>query len=209
MSQKSHINDNVLVLNRIWQAVNIVSAKRAFCLICKEHAQAVNPTTYEKYDFDEWVQANASYNGDDVVGTVSLKVRIPKVILLTFYDRLPRSEVKFTRHSIYERDNYSCQYCGKHFGKHHVEQHLNIDHVIPRDAGGPTVWENVVCSCIPCNTLKANRTPSQAKMRLAKQPEKPKWRAFVATKLDDVMHPEWENFMDLKQWKLTKEADKV
>lgn len=198
----SHINDNVLVLNRVWNAVNIVGAKRAFCLICKEHAEAVNPYTYATYDFNEWVSVNAGYEGEDTVGTVSLRVRIPKVIQLTLYDRLPRSEVKFTRASIFERDNNTCQYCGKHFGKH-PERHLNLDHVVPRDQGGPTTWENIVCACIPCNTTKANRTPKQAKMALLKKPVKPRWRAFVSTPIDRIQHPEWKKFMDLEIWEMT------
>jgi len=47
---------------------------------------------------------------------------------------------------------------------------LNLDHVIPRDRGGPTTWENIVCSCIECNTQKANRRPQEAGMHLVRNP---------------------------------------
>jgi 5-methylcytosine-specific restriction endonuclease McrA len=47
--------------------------------------------------------------------------------------------------------------------------------VIPRSQGGETCWENVVTCCIECNTEKANRTPSQAGMRLLSKPYRPEW----------------------------------
>ena len=100
---------------------------------------------------------------------------MPRVILLIIYDRLPKKEVKFTRHNIFERDKNTCQYCGRVFDR----KDLNLDHVIPRDRGGPTTWENIVCSCVECNTQKANRTPQEAGMHLVRKPKRPKWRPFV------------------------------
>ena len=46
-----------------------------------------------------------------------------------------------------------------------------MDHVIPRDRGGATSWENVVISCIRCNSRKSNRLPKEAGMRLLKEPK--------------------------------------
>ena len=92
---------------------------------------------------------------------------------------MPKKEVKFTRHNIFERDHNTCQYCGKVFDR----KDLNLDHVIPRDRGGPTTWENIVCSCIKCNTQKANRTPQEAGMHLIRKPKRPKWRPFVQVNL--------------------------
>ncbi len=95
------------------------------------------------------------------------------------FDRLPKKEVKFTRHNIFERDRNTCQYCGQVFER----KDLNLDHVIPRDRGGPTTWENIVCSCIHCNTQKANRTPQEAALHLVRKPKRPKWRPFVQVNL--------------------------
>jgi len=110
---------------------------------------------------------------------VSFKIRVPRVILLVMFDRLPKKEVKFTRHNIFERDRNTCQYCGRIFER----KDLNLDHVIPRDRGGPTTWENIVCSCIRCNTQKANCTPAEAGMHLVRKPKRPKWRPFVQVNL--------------------------
>ena len=114
------------------------------------------------HDFASWLDfsISAPEAEHEMVTTISWKIRVPRVIVLLLFDRLPKKEVKFTRHNVFERDNNTCQYCGKAFER----QELNLDHVLPRDKGGLTTWENVVCSCIPCNTRKGNRLPHQAHM---------------------------------------------
>ena len=121
---------------------------------------------------------------------------MPRIILLLMYDRLPKKEVKFTRHNIFERDKNTCQYCGRVFDR----KDLNLDHVIPRDRGGPTTWENIVCSCIECNTQKANRTPQEAGLRLIRKPKRPKWRPFVQINFSLHRHDSWKHFIDLAYW---------
>ena len=112
------------------------------------------------------------------------------------YDRMPKKEVKFTRHNIFERDQNTCQYCGQVFDR----SELNLDHVTPRDRGGPTTWENIVCSCIACNTRKSNRTPNEAGMNLVRKPKRPKWRPFVQINFTLHRHDSWKHFVDLAYW---------
>ncbi len=196
------LGHQVLVLNRLWQAVNLCSVRRALALLFEGHAQVVANTDsgeFKTYDFQQWRDfstRNPSESNDDVVRTVALRIRVPRVILLLFFDRLPRKEVKFTRHNIFERDRNTCQYCGRIFDR----RDLNLDHVIPRDRGGPTTWENIVCSCIPCNTRKANKTPSEAGMRLVRKPKRPKWRPFVQVSFGAPMHESWKHFLDIAYW---------
>jgi 5-methylcytosine-specific restriction endonuclease McrA len=192
------LNENVLVLNRLWQAINVCTVQRAFALLYMGHAEVVLETdgTFRTFDFGEWRDFSQFHNGDDVVHTVSFKIRIPRVILLLFFDRLPHKEVKFTRHNIFERDHNTCQYCGKRCDR----RELNLDHVIPRDRGGTTTWENVVCACIACNTRKANRTPAEAGMRLIRKPKRPKWRPFVNVTISAIAHDSWKHFLDLAYW---------
>lgn len=196
------LGHQVLVLNRLWQAVNLCSVRRALALLFEGHAQVVANTDsgeFKTYDFQQWrdfSSRNPSESNDDVVRTVALRIRVPRVILLLFFDRLPRKEVKFTRHNIFERDRNTCQYCGRVFDR----RDLNLDHVIPRDRGGPTTWENIVCSCIPCNTRKANKTPAEAGMRLVRKPKRPKWRPFVQVSFGAPMHESWKHFLDIAYW---------
>jgi 5-methylcytosine-specific restriction endonuclease McrA len=96
------------------------------------------------------------------------------VILLQAYDHLPRARVRFSRLNIYARDRNTCQYCSRRPQR----AELNLDHVIPRSRGGMTSWENVVCSCVPCNLRKGGRTPEEAHMKLHRLPARPRWTPF-------------------------------
>ena len=156
----------VLVLNRLWQAVNVCSAERALALLYTGHAQVVyeDAGAFNTFSFTEWCDFAEGHEGHEVVRTISLRIPIPRIILLLFFDRLPNKDVKFTRHNIFERDRNMCQYCGKRFDR----KDLNIDHVVPRQRGGQTTWTNVVCSCVDCNRRKRNRTPEEAGMKLKK-----------------------------------------
>ncbi|MCX8090846.1 MAG: HNH endonuclease [Verrucomicrobiae bacterium] len=195
----SILSQPVLVLNRLWQAVNVCSARRALVLLFQGHAQVVfsdGDGAFHTYNFEEWRDLSEQAPHGEVVHTISFRIRVPRVILLLVYDRLPKKEVKFTRHNIFERDKNTCQYCGKVCDR----KDLNLDHVIPRDRGGPTTWENIVCSCIDCNTRKANRTPQEAGMRLIRKPKRPKWRPFVQVNLTLHEHESWKHFIDLAYW---------
>jgi len=189
----------VLVLNRLWQAVNICSVKRAFTLLFQRQAQVVFAETgnnFATHDFESWRDVSDRIPEPEMVHTIHFKVRIPRVIVLMMFDRMPKKEVKFTRHNIFERDKSTCQYCGKIFER----KDLNLDHVIPRDKGGLTTWENIVCSCIPCNTRKGNRLHYEVNMHLIKKPARPKWKPFVNLTFSGPQHESWRHFIDLAYW---------
>jgi len=194
------LDRQVLVLNRLWQAINVCSVRRAFALLCAGQAQIVHAdgTNFLTHDFASWrdFSQEAPEHEEEMVHTISFKIRIPRVIVLLLFDRLPRKEVKFTRANIFERDKNTCQYCGKHFDK----RDLNLDHVIPRDRGGLTTWENIVCSCIPCNTRKGNRLAHEVGMKLARKPARPKWRPFLHITFDAKVHDSWLHFIDFAYW---------
>jgi 5-methylcytosine-specific restriction endonuclease McrA len=193
------LDQQVLVLNRLWQAVNVCSVRRAFTLLCAGQAQVVysdGERQFLTHDFESWRGFSEREPEPDMVSTISFQVRVPRVILLLLFDRVPRKEVKFTRFNVFQRDKNACQYCGRVLER----RDLNLDHVIPRDKGGLTTWENIVCSCIPCNTRKGNRLPHEAKMQLIRKPVRPKWRPFVHITFDSQLHESWRHFVDLAYW---------
>jgi 5-methylcytosine-specific restriction endonuclease McrA len=193
------LNQQVLVLNRLWQAVNICSVRRALTLLFQGHAQVVlgdDDGVFQTFGFREWQDCSHQGPAHELIQSVSFKIRVPRVIMLLVFDRLPKKEVKFTRHNIFERDRDTCQYCGNVFAR----KDLNLDHIIPRDRGGPTTWENIVCSCIPCNTRKSNRTPAEVGLRLVRKPKRPKWRPFVQVSFALDYHDSWKHFLDLAYW---------
>ncbi|MFZ4774064.1 MAG: HNH endonuclease [Terrimicrobiaceae bacterium] len=196
---QSVLDTPVLVLNRLWQAVNTCSARRAFTLLYQGHAQAVSTDAgqgFLTHDFDSWRDFSRENPGAGMVKTISMQVKIPRIIVLLFFERQPKKEVKFTRHNVFERDKNTCQYCGEIFDR----MNLNLDHVLPRDRGGETTWENIVCSCIPCNTRKGNRLPHEARMHLVRKPKRPKWRPFINISLSNSPHESWKHFLDIAYW---------
>lgn len=193
------LDRQVLVLNRLWQAVNICTVRRAFTLLFQGHAQVVladAQSNFFTHDFASWRDLSLREPEPEMVHTISLKIRIPRIIVLMLFDRMPQKEVKFTRHNIFERDHNTCQYCGKIFDR----RDLNLDHVLPRERGGQTSWENIVCSCIPCNTRKGNRLPHEAGMHLIRKPKRPKWRPFVNFSFCGDHHESWRHFIDIAYW---------
>ena len=195
---------SVLALNRYFVALHTISARRAFCLLCKDLAEvvALEDGQFATYDFQTWQElsafraANFRPDGEDWVRTVKTEIQVPRVIRLLSYDRLPRHTVKFNRRNIFARDNSQCQYCGKRVAT--VE--LTLDHVVPRSRGGQSTWENIVCACLDCNIRKGGRTPKEAHMTLIRKPEKPKRSPLLSMKLSQKKYVSWQSFLDSAYW---------
>ncbi|MDC0707245.1 HNH endonuclease [Stigmatella sp. ncwal1] len=189
------IESAVLVLNRNYQPVHVTSVKRAFSLLYQGVAKAIDDQ-YKLYEFDDW--AALSTTGDCIV-TVNRAIRVPRVLVLSAYEYLPKGRVRFSRLNIYARDHDTCQYCGRTLPR----SELNLDHVDPRCEGGKTTWENVVCSCVPCNLRKGGRTPERAGMKLLRRPFRPRWTPLFRGAIRRVTYREWLPFLrveDASYW---------
>ena len=184
------VHAGVLVLNKSFLPVQITTVRRAFCLLYAGIAKAVN-SQYETFDFDSWRQVRVEIN-DDAIGLVDRMIKVPRVILLIAYDRVPKRRVRFSRYNIFARDKNTCQYCGKKFPRNE----FNLDHVVPRSQGGTSTWENVVCSCQGCNRRKGGRTPEQAGMKLIVRPRKPAWTPPLTFSFRQAIRQEWVPFLD-------------
>ncbi|MCD8482511.1 MAG: HNH endonuclease [Verrucomicrobia bacterium] len=190
----------VLVLNRNWQAVNIIGVKRAFSLLWQEHAKVINTfdDTLAAVSASEWLEFSRSrqfFANAEYVRTIRMNILLPKVMLLNEFDRLPVAEVKFNRQSVFERDNFTCQYSGKVCRP----KDLTLDHVIPRERGGKTTWENIVTCSREVNARKANRLPHEAGLTLLRRPKKPNWRPFVCVAAGSDIDPTWISFLQLER----------
>jgi 5-methylcytosine-specific restriction endonuclease McrA len=122
----------------------------------------------------------------------SITMKMPAVVRLKNTPSAVKRSVKFSRVNVFTRDGFRCQYCGS--PKRMAE--LNYDHVTPRHLGGRTTWENIVSSCYPCNSRKANRTPEQAGMKLRQKPYAPKTLPVAPPRFDprDVP-PVWADYV--------------
>jgi 5-methylcytosine-specific restriction endonuclease McrA len=180
----------VLVLNRIFQPVQLTTAKRAFVLLYGGAALALDESG-EEHPFDAWRTLPVRAD-DDALPVVGGKLRVPRVLHLHRYDRTPRITVRLTRRNLMFRDAHQCQYCGKQ----PPLRELNIDHVLPRSRGGPDSWENLVTACRVCNLRKGWRTPEEANMRLARRPFRPRWSMTAQILLGSATkYREWEPFL--------------
>ena len=197
------LDGSVLVLNRFFMAIHVVSVRRAFCLLCKELAEVVNieDGQFTSYDFESWrevseFRAQFKEAEQDWIRTVRFEIQVPRIIRLLFYDKLPKQTVKFNRRNIFARDQNRCQYCGRR----HSTSELSLDHVIPRSRGGKSTWTNIVCSCLRCNVRKGGRTPREASMKLIRPPEKPRRSPLLNLKLTSTKYHSWKAFLDNAYW---------
>jgi 5-methylcytosine-specific restriction endonuclease McrA len=189
------LDQPVLVLNRFWQPVQTCSVRRALKLLFLGHAQVVQTEGEDRFrthDLGSWVDHSAREIVADVIHTVRVALRVPKIIVLALYEKLPRMEVRFTRRNVFLRDKFTCQYCARIFGEHD----LNLDHVMPRDKGGKTTWDNIVTSCIRCNTRKANKLPHESGMNPLRKPVAPRWRPMFGMRENASSDESWGYFLD-------------
>jgi len=148
MEASKLVNLPVLVLNQSYEPLNVCRVRRAVLLLYHSKAEMLE-------------------NGSGFIHSASFDFPVPSVIRLAYLVKRPRPVRKLTRIEIFNRDQYTCQYCGK------KARELTLDHVIPRYQSGKHTWENVVSACVACNRHKAGRTPEQAGMRLIRRPTPP------------------------------------
>jgi 5-methylcytosine-specific restriction endonuclease McrA len=197
------LDSSVLVLNRFFAAVQIVTVRKAFSMLCSERAEVVHVSDegFESYDFESWVELSQfrdRFGSDDGewVQTISVNIRVPRVIRVLVFDKLPQGDVRFNRRNIFARDDNRCQYCGKKF----PTSELSIDHVAPLSRGGKTTWTNVVCACTDCNKRKGGRYPEEAGMHLIKAPKKPNRSPVLRMKLRSPRYSSWRHFVNEAYW---------
>ena len=190
---------STLVLNKNYLATEIAEWQRVMSLVYTGVASVVDQE-YQTHSFDEWCALSSAMvdSPNGFVHTATLRIAIPDVIRLNVFERLPSRLMQMTRRNVYEHYAHRCSFCGHKFGK----EMLNLDHVVPRSRGGTTDWNNIVLSCVPCNTRKANRTPAEAGMTLLVKPSRPQWRGPTGLHLPTPVpiREAWQRFIDRCYW---------
>ena len=188
--------EKVLVLNRSWVAVNVATVRRALTLVFQDVARIVAPEDYATYNFEGWVEASHAAKEGRRIHSASISFCVPEVIVLSAFNGRFSKEVRFSRRNIFERDENTCQYCGKKLDR----SELTLDHVVPRSRGGTSTWQNIVLACIRCNMRKGDRLPQEINLKLLRKPVKPQWATRVGVKLGRVCKPSWERFLEEAYW---------
>jgi 5-methylcytosine-specific restriction endonuclease McrA len=164
------MHEPVLVLNANFEPINVCPMRRAIGLILAEKAAMV-------------------VNGRGYIHTISQQLPRPSVIRLEHMIHRPRPRVKLTRREVFRRDNYTCQYCGRH------DTPLTVDHILPKHLGGEHIWTNVTAACPACNHRKGGRRLEEVHMHLLHIPKEPPASAvyLYGHHLNDNI--EWEQFI--------------
>jgi 5-methylcytosine-specific restriction endonuclease McrA len=183
---------SVLVLNRHWLAIDAVSPADAFGHLATGTARAlrIEGDSMQAFDWDDW-RGLPFETGVPVIGTTRGPVRVPTVLVLARFDRVPIHRPKFGFRAIWERDGGRCQYSGRKL----LPSEANIDHIVPRSRGGRDDWENCVLADRAVNARKAARTPAEAGLRLLAQPGKPR-AVPAALRIRNLWNiPDWDHFL--------------
>ncbi len=193
-----------LVLNKNWTPVATVPLQRAIIMLFSEYddgtpkARIIDHETYQAFTWADWSKLRPSMTDDRIIGT-NLLFKIPEVILLSKFEKMPKPKIHFSRRTLFKRDKMMCQYCGDK----PESSELTIDHIVPRAQGGTTTWENCTLCCVDCNRKKADKTPKQAGMTLLSVPKKPTTNLFRYETLKPIKS--WEAFLGVSYW--TQELD--
>lgn len=194
----SVLNRPTLVLNRGWQPVGVATVARALVKVWNDSARIVDPTSFQQYAWEDWAALRPAHE-EDCIQTQWLRLKVPEVVTLTNYERVPNNAVAFSRRNVFKRDQFTCQYCGCRPGS----EELTIDHVVPRSHGGTSSWTNCVLACVECNHRKADRTPEQAHMPLKKRPRRPIWNPGYARY--GIRMESWSKFVSDSYWNVELE----
>ncbi|MCD6451660.1 MAG: HNH endonuclease [Acidobacteria bacterium] len=170
--------ERTLVLNSSYQPINVINWRRAITMLFLNKVEVI-----EEYDRE--------------VRSVSLSLRVPSVLRVINFipEKRIRKRLKLTRTNVFIRDRYRCQYCGKEF----PASELTLDHVIPLTRGGDHSWENLVTACKGCNNRKGARTPSEAGMKLLREPRVPSYFVGSNFLIDPAYIPQtWRVYLCLQ-----------
>lgn len=145
-----------LALNASYEPLTLVPLQRAVRLIMDRKAEVLE------------VDGRRAFRSERVV------IPVPLVIRLVRFVHVPRRfRRQVTNTFLFARDDYSCQYCGRHRSELRGRQFLTRDHILPLSRGGGNTWFNVVTSCSPCNNRKGDRLPEEAGLTLRTEPREP------------------------------------
>lgn len=200
----------VLILNKNWTVIGTAPLYKTINLLVSRNKDG----TYKAHVIDEscvphtWEEWSAfrPLKDDDKISTPTKSFKIPEVVKLNKYDKLPRENILFSRANIFRRDEHKCQYCGIRPG----DKELTIDHVVPKAKGGKTTWENCVLACVECNSIKGSHSLHQIKnskfpngMSLRKKPVKPRVKDFKLP----LIYTSWKQWLNDSYWNVELENE--
>lgn len=185
----------VLVLNRSWQPIHVKTVAESICMMATDVATGldISGSSMQAVKWSDWIKLPVREE-DSVIHTSRIGIRIPTVIVLCNYAKVPKKRPKLSSKTIWERDQGICQYTGRKL----TPEEANIDHVLPRAKGGETSWENCVLADRKINSKKADKLPQDVGLRLVKKPVAPK-EVPVSLLIRNIHKvPDWDHFLSCR-----------
>jgi 5-methylcytosine-specific restriction endonuclease McrA len=192
----SNLGKQVLVLNRHWQAINVMTVQKALVMMATDVATAMdfsNEGYFVPLKWRDWLALPVRPQ-DDGIRTPTRLVRAPRVIIAVQFDKVPLKRPRLSLKNLRERDNHRCAYTQRLLKPHEC----SMEHVVPRSKGGVNEWSNVVLADKKINNLRGNRTLQEAGLTLKIKPHEPVAKPFQETLRANLKFPEWEFFVKKK-----------
>lgn len=204
-----------LVLNKSWMPIDSTSVRDALCNVMSERAVFLTTPDYMQHDMYSWMQLPTGKD-EQCIKTACGEIKVPEIILLSEYSKIPVRKVVFCRRNLWRRDGRRCQYCGLE----PPMDEITIDHIVPRSKGGESTFKNCVLCCIPCNLKKGSRDLKHTGMRLRRHkrlrdgtehvvyydnPRRPVWNPLYALrrkKFPDSWGAFLKNFDEALYWEV-------
>lgn len=145
-----------LILSKDFQALDAVGVKKSMKYLCTDVGKAMDPETYQLYNFEEWIDTFCKTEDGETVRTEKLWIKIPEIIVLhrNYVRKKSNGPRALSKRKVYERDGHQCGYCGVSLNS----KNRTIDHIHPTSKGGSKYdYGNVVASCGECNSVKSDR----------------------------------------------------
>lgn len=191
-----------LQLNKSWMPISVRTIRQAVVSLMSESG-GEPPVLALDIGFDEngdllyatptewqdWERLEVR-PGDLYIQTGRGKIRAPTVTVAKNFNRVPLKKPRVSSGTIQERDAGVCQYSGKKLACGQG----NLDHVIPLSRGGKSTFENLVWADRTINSLKNDRTPHEAGLKLLRVPKAPP-AVPVSVSIDEARHPSWVPFL--------------
>lgn len=115
---------------------------------------------------------------DTTLRTINRVYQVPQAIILTHEvrpNRLRKDRVAVNNYNLFLRDDFTCQYCGRHKQDLRAGEKLTQDHILPRFHGGTNDWLNVTTACSTCNGRKGDKLYETCGLVLRSKPYRPLW----------------------------------
>ena len=191
-----NLEKQVLVLNRSWQPINVMTVQKALVMMSTDVATAMDFSDegyFVPVRWKDWLELPVR-DQDDGITTPSRVVRVPHVIIAIQFNKVPVTRPRLSLKHLRERDNHRCAYTQRVLNP----DECSMEHVVPRSKGGATEWKNVVLADKRINNMRGNRSLEEAGLTLKIRPHVPTAKPFHETVRSKLKFAEWEFFVKKK-----------